>query len=137
MCINNGCIFTKFSSFSHKVYFIINTLFPPLLQTLCVGRVKLSAAASEIFRHAVFQLVVVVRKRASSECILRGSKRWKSKGAKLGLGRMRENRLLHCCSCLRCAVWCCHVGGGLDSSSCLATPFKFIILTFLSLLTPF
>jgi len=28
-----------------------------------------------------------------------------------------------------CGVWHCHVGGGLDSSSCLAIPFKFTVLT--------
>jgi hypothetical protein len=28
-----------------------------------------------------------------------------------------------------CGVWHCHVGGGLDSSSCLAILFKFIVLT--------
>ena len=43
-------------------------------ETLYTGRVKLFAEASNLFTHAVFQLVVV-RKTASSECILQGSKK--------------------------------------------------------------
>jgi hypothetical protein len=38
------------------------------------GRVKLFAEASELFTHAVFQFVVI-RKTASSECILQGAKK--------------------------------------------------------------
>jgi hypothetical protein len=44
---------------------IINTLFPPLHDTLYHGRVKLFAEASQLLTHGVFQLVVV-RKTASS-----------------------------------------------------------------------
>jgi hypothetical protein len=59
-----GTFFTKLRLFFHKVS-ITNTLFPPLRQTLYAGRVKLFAEASELFMHAVFQLVVV-RNTASS-----------------------------------------------------------------------
>jgi hypothetical protein len=67
--------FTKLTLFSHKVSISINTLFPPLRETLYAFRVKLFAEASEFFTHAVFQVVVVVRKTASSECILQGAKK--------------------------------------------------------------
>jgi hypothetical protein len=50
--------------------------FPPLRETLCADRVELFAEESELFTHAVFQLVVF-RKTASSEHILQGAKRWK------------------------------------------------------------
>jgi hypothetical protein len=68
----HGYILHKVKIF-HKVSFIINTLFPPLRQTLYAGRVKLFAEASVLFTHAVFQLVVV-RKTASTERILLGAK---------------------------------------------------------------
>jgi hypothetical protein len=48
-----GTFFTKLRLFFHKASFIINTLFPPLHQTLYAGRVKLFAETSEIFTHAV------------------------------------------------------------------------------------
>jgi hypothetical protein len=69
-----GTSFTKLRLFFHKVSFIINILPPPLREMLNAGRVKLFAEASELFTHAVFQLVVV-RKTASSECILQGAKK--------------------------------------------------------------
>jgi hypothetical protein len=53
------------------------------LDAVC-GRVKLFAETSELFTHAVFQLVVV-RKTASSECILQGAKKMKDGGSKSGL----------------------------------------------------
>ena len=67
-----GTSFTKFGLFFHKVFSIINKLFSPLRETLCVGRVKLFAEGSQLFTHAVFQLVFV-RKTASSEFILHGA----------------------------------------------------------------
>ena len=57
-----------------KVSFISDTLYARVRETMCVGRVKLYAEASELLTHAVFQLVVF-RKTASSECILQGSKK--------------------------------------------------------------
>jgi hypothetical protein len=78
-----GTSFSKRRLFFHKVS-IIKTLFPPLCETLYAGRVKLFAEASELFTHAVFQLVVI-RKTASSECSLQEAKLWKSEGAKSGL----------------------------------------------------
>jgi hypothetical protein len=59
--------FTKLRLFFHKVSFLINTPFPTLRETLYDGRVKFPAPASELFR------LDVVRKTASSECILQGS----------------------------------------------------------------
>jgi hypothetical protein len=52
--------------FFHKVFFIINTLFPPLCETLYGSCIKLFAQVSEPFAHIVFQLVVIC-KTASSE----------------------------------------------------------------------
>ena len=57
--------------------------------------------------HAVFQLIVI-HKMASSQYMLQGLKRCKLEGAKSGLRRMRENRPLHCSSCLpysQSGVW--------------------------------
>ena len=51
---------------------------------MSVCRVKLFAAASELFTHAVFQ-VVVFRKTASSGYIFQGAKNKESEGDKLGL----------------------------------------------------
>jgi len=67
---------TKLRLFSHRVFFIIKTLFPPLHEALYAGTGKLFAETSELFRHAVFQLVVgvVVSKTASSEVSLQGVK---------------------------------------------------------------
>jgi hypothetical protein len=48
--------------------------FSPWLQKLYAGRLNLFAEASEIFTHAVFQLVVV-RKTTSSECIFEDAKK--------------------------------------------------------------
>ena len=39
---------TELRSFFHKVYFIINTVFPPFHETLHAGRVKPFADASEL-----------------------------------------------------------------------------------------
>ena len=60
--------FTKSPSMSKRLFF------SPLLQKLNVGSLKLFAESSEIFTHAVFQLIVV-RKMPSSECIFEGAKK--------------------------------------------------------------
>jgi hypothetical protein len=52
----------------------IMVFFPPLREMLCSGGVELFAEASELFTHAVFQLLVV-RKKASSRCILQRAKK--------------------------------------------------------------
>jgi hypothetical protein len=72
-----------FRLFCPQVSFIIKTLFPPLRGTLYAGRVKLLAEGPEIFTHALFQFVAV-RKTASSEGLLQGSKKM-IEGAKSGL----------------------------------------------------
>jgi hypothetical protein len=68
-----GASFTKFRLFFHSVFLIINTLFPILHVKMYAGCVKLYAGTSDIFTHAVFQLVVA-RKTASSECVRQGAK---------------------------------------------------------------
>jgi hypothetical protein len=57
--------FTKLRLCFH-IFLFINTLFPPLRETLYDGREKFSAEASGLFR------LVVVRKTESSEYILQG-----------------------------------------------------------------
>ena len=58
--------------------------FSTFAETLYACRVKIYAAASELYTHVVFQ-VVVFRKTAYSGCIFQGSKIKESEGAKLGL----------------------------------------------------
>jgi hypothetical protein len=48
-----GTVFINLRLFFHKFSFIINTLFPPLQETLYAGRVKLFAEASKLFAHAL------------------------------------------------------------------------------------
>ena len=43
--------FTNLRLFSRKVFLIINNFFPPLLETLYAGCLKLFATASELFTH--------------------------------------------------------------------------------------
>ena len=87
----------------------INTLFPPLRETLYAGRVKFFAEESKLYKHAVFQLVV--RNTASSECILQTAKKC---GSQRVLNRSRREDDGHQSSPLlqlpplcayRCAVW--------------------------------
>jgi hypothetical protein len=70
---NMGTSFTKLRLFFHNVSFIIDTLFPPLHEMLYGGHVNPLAKASELFTHAVFQLVVC--KMASLESILQWAKK--------------------------------------------------------------
>jgi hypothetical protein len=74
-----GASITKLRLFFHTVFFIINTLFPPMRETLYDHCVKLFAEALEHFTHAVFQLVVIC-KMASSECVLHGAKKTDVRG---------------------------------------------------------
>jgi hypothetical protein len=69
-----GTSFKKLRSFFLKLYFIIKIMFPPLCETLYAGCLKLFAEASKLSSHAVFMLVVVVRKTTSLEYILQGAK---------------------------------------------------------------
>jgi len=68
--------FTKIRLFFPQFLFIFSTHFSSLWQTLYAGRVKLLAQASEIFTHAVLQLVVV-HKMAFSGYILQVPKKLK------------------------------------------------------------
>lgn len=77
--INHGYILYKVETLFHKVSFIINTLFPPLHEMLYAGHIKLFAEALELFMHTVFQLVVI-RKMASLECNLQGTKKMEAGG---------------------------------------------------------
>lgn len=54
-----GTLCTKLRLFFHEVSFVISTLFPPLHEVLYTGHVKLFAKASELFMHAVLQLVII------------------------------------------------------------------------------
>jgi len=76
------------------VSFTINTLFPPMRRTLYAGRAEPSAEASGLYTHALLQVVVVVvRKTASSECILQGAKNMEVVGCQIGnVERMRKKR---------------------------------------------
>jgi len=65
---------TKMRLFVHQVTFIINKISPPLRQTLYADALKVFAAASELFAHAVFQLFVV-HKPMPSDGILQEVKR--------------------------------------------------------------
>ena len=89
-----GTPFTTLRLFLNKVSFAINILFPPIRETLYVGRVDPSAEASGLFTHAVLQLVVVVvvRKTASSECLHQGTKNMEVGGCQIGnVERMSKN----------------------------------------------
>jgi len=66
--------YTEMRLFVHQVSFIINKIFPTLRQTLYADALKLFAAASELFAHAVFQLFVV-HKPMPSDGILQEVKR--------------------------------------------------------------
>jgi len=103
ICLYHGHFPYKIEINFYKITFYCQHNFPPLHETLCADRVELFAEESELFTHAVFQLVFV-RKTASSERILQGSKRWKSEGAKPWLYR----------------------GWGLYYFSCLIETFEFL-----------
>jgi hypothetical protein len=84
-----GISFTKLGLFFHKLAFIINIIYPLLREILYAGLEQLFAEVSELFTHAVVQVVVfVVPKTASSECILQGAKNMEVReggGSKSGL----------------------------------------------------
>jgi hypothetical protein len=84
-----GASFTNFRLFFHNVFLIINTLFPTLHVKMYACCVKLYAETSEIFTHAVFQLVIA-HKTASSECVFQGAKEMEGGGCQIGTeGRMK------------------------------------------------
>jgi hypothetical protein len=83
-----GTFFTTLRLLLHKVSFATNTLFVILRETLIAGCVKPSPEASELFSHAVFQLVVV-RKTAPSDSVLQRAKKTDVRGAKSGRGRKK------------------------------------------------
>jgi len=70
--------------FPHTVHFENN--FSSLRETLCAGRVKLVAEASERFTHAVLPLIVVAKLRPRI-AFFRGPKGWRSEGVKSELYR--------------------------------------------------
>ena len=65
--------FTKLRLFCYKVFFIIKTLFLPLYEMLYASCMKRFAEVSELFMHAVLELVI--HKMASSQRILQGAKK--------------------------------------------------------------
>jgi hypothetical protein len=100
-----------------------------LREMLYSGRLKLFVEAWDLFKHAVFQHFVV-RKTASSGCILQGAKdgsrRVLNRDCREGEGEQptRFLQLPHLWTDL-CAVCHRHAGDGLDSSYCLAESFEF------------
>ena len=80
-----GISFTKLILLFLVVFFIMNTLFPPLRDTLYAGLVNLFAETSPLFTHVVFQLLVVRKTAFSESKTFKGPKRWKTEGAKPGL----------------------------------------------------
>jgi hypothetical protein len=53
--------FTELRLFFHKVFFIINTLFHTCMTCCLTATSEIFAETSEIFTHAVFQLVVIAK----------------------------------------------------------------------------
>ena len=120
--IHHGCIL-------HTVLFVINTLIPRLCEMLYARHIKFLAAVPELFKHTVFQAVIVC-KTVSSKCILQEAKNLEVGGCSIKIVvRMWENSPMHCCLSPLCAVWHSYAGQWLDLSSCLAEPFKFVALT--------
>lgn len=82
--------------------------FPLLLAIVYASHVKLFAEASELFTHAVFQLVIVC-KMASLECILQGAKKMVVGGRLNQYCREDEGKqsavLLNCLPCAQTGVW--------------------------------
>ena len=76
--------FTKLIFFPTKSPLLSSYFFPNSRETLYAGCVKPSDEASELFKHAVFQLVVSAKRAPRSPSFM-GPKRWKSEGAKSGL----------------------------------------------------
>jgi len=71
--IHHRYINSKVENIFPYISLIINTLLPPLHETLYAGHTKFFAEISELFQHAVFQLNVVC-KRACLESILQVTK---------------------------------------------------------------
>ena len=76
-----GTSLAKVRLFCHKVS-MTNTLFPLLREMLYAGRMKFFAEASELFTFAVFQLVIIHKKRHSWSASISEPRRWKSEGVK-------------------------------------------------------
>jgi hypothetical protein len=68
-----GASFTHFSLFFRKLWFIINTLFSPLLEMPYAGRQN-SMLKRRISPRTLFEQVIV-RKTTPSEFILQGAKK--------------------------------------------------------------
>ena len=67
------------TSFTKLILFLLrvssfNTLFPSFHKMLYATHIKFLAKVSELLMHTVFQLIVIICKVASSECILLGPK---------------------------------------------------------------
>jgi len=79
-----GTSFTKLGLFFHKLFFVINIVFPPLYETLYADRVKLFAEASKFLMHAVIRTSSSTKR--CPQCVsFKGPKMWKSGGAISGL----------------------------------------------------
>ena len=136
----------KFRLFFHNVS-IINTLLPSLYEKLYAGCVKLLTEAWELFTHThphtcmhahmhtcthTLCFTFLPTKWYPQTASFRGPKKMEIRGCYIRtVDRIRAvhptDQLPPLCT-EWCAVWCCHAGGGLDSSSCLAEPFIFAAL---------
>jgi len=79
--------FTKLTLFDHKIFFIIDALFPPLHETQYASRIVLIAEASEpsTSRMLCFGLSLSLKKQHPWRSSFRGPKRWKLEGVQSGL----------------------------------------------------
>jgi hypothetical protein len=128
------------TSFTKLILFMLrvsstNTLSPSFHELLHATHVKFLAKVSELLMHTVVQLIFIC-KVASSDCILWGVGSWRVLNWDCREDdREQSTQLLQLFSLSAdwCAVWCCHEGGGLDSSSSFDEPFEFIVLISLCL----
>jgi len=95
---------------------------------------KLVAEVSELFTHAVFLLFVFPQDGIVGVHPLEdqkdGSQSVLNWACKKDEGEQSTSLLQLPSLCTDCCdIWHCHAEGGLDSSSCLARPLKFISLT--------
>jgi len=77
-----GTSLAKLRLFFHKISFIINTLFPLLCEMLYASPMKFFAEASELFTLAVFQLVIIHKKKHYWSASISEPRRWKSEVVK-------------------------------------------------------
>jgi hypothetical protein len=128
-----GTSLTELRLFLHKVSFTINALFPTFrdmfyacrFNTLCWSVGALHARRVSVHRRPQNSILGVRpwggQKNGSRRVLIRD---WREYDGEQSTPVSHLPSL--CAFC--CAVWR-HAGGRLDSSSCLAEPFEFVVLT--------